>query len=41
MPIKKNNQYNLEFFTQGIGHLTKSSQKRIEALEVGEKLFSF
>jgi hypothetical protein len=39
MPIKKNNQYNLEFFTQGIGHLTKSSQKRIEALEVGEKLF--
>jgi hypothetical protein len=40
MPIKKNNQYNLEFFTQGIGHLTKSSQKRIEALEVGEKLLT-
>ncbi|OIR24304.1 HIRAN domain-containing protein [Bathymodiolus thermophilus thioautotrophic gill symbiont] len=39
VPIKKNNQYILEFFSQGISHLPKNSQKRIEELEKGEKLF--
>ncbi len=39
MPVKENNQYILEFFSQGVSHLTKSSQTRIESLEKGEKLF--
>lgn len=39
MPVKKNNQYILEFFSQGVSHLTQNTQDRIAKLKVGEKLF--
>jgi hypothetical protein len=39
VPIKKNNKYVLEFFSQGVSHLSNNSQKRIGKLKKGEKLF--
>ncbi|ORU91328.1 MAG: hypothetical protein A6F72_01905 [Cycloclasticus sp. symbiont of Poecilosclerida sp. N] len=39
VPIKENNRYTVSFFAQGISHLTRKTQLRIEQLKKGEKLY--